>query len=662
MSGPVGMKTAKNKDTEQHKVVQQRRQRGSAGSALQQDVLSLQRAAGNQSVSQLISSSQRDWTSDTDDVTSIVDSVLESSTSRPLDWSVRSEAASALGTSLGEIHLHTDEQAGEAAQALRAEAFAVGSHIFFQPGRFAPSSVEGRQLLLHELSHTLQAGNVEPTREGPFKVSQPEDRQEVEARKVISQITVGRKPSVSRLSTGDGLTVMRQREKWAEITGSTGEASYGEPRSGTYREARATSGELGMSFAGYPIKEGYGCIVGPGGQAGHRWNEPSFDGVFFTERGRFEMDIVDNKSWAAAKDIGRTSALTGDHLLDNIDNLIREASLAKYDTVSRIGQVRDALAEVREALVSGRKIPKYVRLVVTNFGGLSTGVTTKLAEQGIIFRNLMESARRRSSIRTAIQRMARITFQSEVSRGLWRIQGRLFWPMLVLDFLDSLASMHLVEDIRKRMWRDQSALLVQIRDGLLDLNELAQAYREAGQDPFVNISMEVVWDIVESGDDQRDEYVRTELKSMSISPDPKESDQYDPNTKRIVLIERSFPFFEATEQWWSANLETTDLLEVENILSWVQRNKDNLSVIRAMPLDEKIRLLDVIFSAGISEEEAWAVYYICKSVVDGNEAKFISDTFDPKTSSISSFFWRVKVGGILSDMRRKPGEFDLKVR
>jgi len=54
------------------------------------------------------------------------------------------------------IRIHADAQAHQAARAVNAQAFTVGSDIVFGAGRYSPGDVEGRRLLAHELTHTLQ--------------------------------------------------------------------------------------------------------------------------------------------------------------------------------------------------------------------------------------------------------------------------------------------------------------------------------------------------------------------------------------------------------------------------------------------------------------------------------------------------------------------------
>jgi hypothetical protein len=54
------------------------------------------------------------------------------------------------------VRVHAEGHAGEAARKVGARAFAVGQHIVFAPGAFAPASASGRHLLAHELAHVVQ--------------------------------------------------------------------------------------------------------------------------------------------------------------------------------------------------------------------------------------------------------------------------------------------------------------------------------------------------------------------------------------------------------------------------------------------------------------------------------------------------------------------------
>lgn len=76
----------------------------------------------------------------------------EPATGRPLDPPVRQRMESRLGHDFGSVRVHE----GDEASALHARAFAVGEDVTFAPGRFAPHTAEGEQLLAHELGHVVE--------------------------------------------------------------------------------------------------------------------------------------------------------------------------------------------------------------------------------------------------------------------------------------------------------------------------------------------------------------------------------------------------------------------------------------------------------------------------------------------------------------------------
>ena len=73
-----------------------------------------------------------------------------------LDDRTRQFFESRLGHDFSSVRVHTDEQAANAAAALSAQAFTLGSHIAFRRGEFAPHTARGRELLGHELAHVVQ--------------------------------------------------------------------------------------------------------------------------------------------------------------------------------------------------------------------------------------------------------------------------------------------------------------------------------------------------------------------------------------------------------------------------------------------------------------------------------------------------------------------------
>jgi hypothetical protein len=57
---------------------------------------------------------------------------------------------------LRSVRVHDDNGAHKMASDLGAEAFALGSDVYFAAGQFSPDSSAGRRLLVHELAHTAQ--------------------------------------------------------------------------------------------------------------------------------------------------------------------------------------------------------------------------------------------------------------------------------------------------------------------------------------------------------------------------------------------------------------------------------------------------------------------------------------------------------------------------
>ena len=65
---------------------------------------------------------------------------------------VRTKMESALGADFSDVRVHVGPQAS----SIGALAFTRGSDIYFAPGQYNPSSVQGQQILGHELAHVVQ--------------------------------------------------------------------------------------------------------------------------------------------------------------------------------------------------------------------------------------------------------------------------------------------------------------------------------------------------------------------------------------------------------------------------------------------------------------------------------------------------------------------------
>lgn len=83
-------------------------------------------------------------------------SMLSNGGGRPLEPMVQRELGSRLGIDLSAVRIHSGSDATAAARQLHARAFTVGNDIVFGAGQYAPDSLRGRRLLIHELVHTRQ--------------------------------------------------------------------------------------------------------------------------------------------------------------------------------------------------------------------------------------------------------------------------------------------------------------------------------------------------------------------------------------------------------------------------------------------------------------------------------------------------------------------------
>ncbi|HEV7859763.1 MAG TPA: DUF4157 domain-containing protein [Pyrinomonadaceae bacterium] len=78
----------------------------------------------------------------------------------PLPESSRRFMESRFGTDFSHVRIHTDDHAAQLSRDLSAKAFTVGRDIYFNARNFSPESAEGKHLLAHELTHTVQQGAV----------------------------------------------------------------------------------------------------------------------------------------------------------------------------------------------------------------------------------------------------------------------------------------------------------------------------------------------------------------------------------------------------------------------------------------------------------------------------------------------------------------------
>ncbi|HLP65748.1 DUF4157 domain-containing protein [Flavobacterium sp.] len=75
-----------------------------------------------------------------------------------LSGSVKNEMESGFGADFSNVKIHNDSNAVQMNKELGSQAFASGNDIYFNEGKYNPNSKDGKHLLAHELTHTVQQG------------------------------------------------------------------------------------------------------------------------------------------------------------------------------------------------------------------------------------------------------------------------------------------------------------------------------------------------------------------------------------------------------------------------------------------------------------------------------------------------------------------------
>jgi hypothetical protein len=98
------------------------------------------------------------------------------------------------------VRVHRDAAADDAAHALAASAFTVGTDIVFRAGHYAPETPDGLSLVAHELAHVVQnERNPVSSRDA---LSAPMDSSEREAEEASREVSAGSPTTVENAPSG----------------------------------------------------------------------------------------------------------------------------------------------------------------------------------------------------------------------------------------------------------------------------------------------------------------------------------------------------------------------------------------------------------------------------------------------------------------------------
>jgi Domain of unknown function (DUF4157) len=75
-----------------------------------------------------------------------------------MDTNTQTFMQSRFGADFSDVKIHTGGESVQMNRELNAKAFTVGKDIYFNEGQYNPNSSDGKHLLAHELTHTVQQG------------------------------------------------------------------------------------------------------------------------------------------------------------------------------------------------------------------------------------------------------------------------------------------------------------------------------------------------------------------------------------------------------------------------------------------------------------------------------------------------------------------------
>jgi hypothetical protein len=130
------------------------------------------------------------------EVPPIVHEVLRSP-GQPLDAQTRAFMEPRFGHDFSRVRVHTDHDAAESARLVNAKAYAAGHNIVFAAGRYHPEASSGKELLAHELTHTIQQDAAEGGINPRLETSRPGDPTEQEAEVAAALVTQTQATSVT---------------------------------------------------------------------------------------------------------------------------------------------------------------------------------------------------------------------------------------------------------------------------------------------------------------------------------------------------------------------------------------------------------------------------------------------------------------------------------
>lgn len=184
-----------------------------------EDILAAQQQVGNQVVQRALDKKARDR-SVTDEQGNLKPKIAATIQQKrgngtPLPDEIRKDVSKKLGKDFKNVRIHTDETADKLSRTISARAFTIGSDIFFKNGVFAPGTSQGRETLIHELTHVVQQSGSKGGK-GRLKLGAPDTVHERQADQMGKKNATSTGPvsgAVQRVAEEDELQMQSEEEE-----------------------------------------------------------------------------------------------------------------------------------------------------------------------------------------------------------------------------------------------------------------------------------------------------------------------------------------------------------------------------------------------------------------------------------------------------------------
>ena len=185
---------------------------------------------------------------------------------QPLSPTLRVFMEPRFGADFGVVRLHSGTEAATLSAAVGARAFTAGVHIHFGAGQFEPATLAGRELIAHELAHTLQQGAARRT--DPSAVTLPAHA----ALPEVQRDVIERAERLYRMRDGrvielpDDMTRAQAAQletEAAQAQQKLGRRPPPQPVPAVHKPADKTPGKPAKAAARPPRRRGAGGAAGP---------------------------------------------------------------------------------------------------------------------------------------------------------------------------------------------------------------------------------------------------------------------------------------------------------------------------------------------------------------------------------------------------------------